>query len=104
MADFGRPRGPEQVGVRPAIILKEEQIIQDYVTVILIPLTTNVKRSTMPSTVLLNAGEGGLPKDSIVLCHQVQVLGKARLSARIGMLEPRRLQEIEDMLLFALGI
>src|SRR5438552_17672911 len=104
MADFGQPRGPEQAGVRPAIILQDDKLTQQYITVILIPLTTNLKRRTMPSTVLLKAGEAGLLKNSVALCHQVQVLGKARLSARLGILEPQRLQEIEDMLLFALGM
>ena len=79
MVNFGPPTGPEQAGQRPAIIIQQDTLTEDYVTVIVIPLTTNKKRLALPTTLLLEAGEAGLDKDSVVLCNQVQVRGKARL-------------------------
>jgi mRNA-degrading endonuclease toxin of MazEF toxin-antitoxin module len=46
----------------------------------------------------------GLPRDSVDLCYQVQVRGKARLTQRLGELSPERLPDIEAELLKALGL
>jgi len=91
MVDFGLPSGPEQAGVRPAVILQEDALNQTLVTTAVVPLTTNPRRLSIATTLVLNAGEGGLPKESVALCHQVQVRGKARLLSRLGALAPERL-------------
>jgi len=69
MVDFGAPSGPEQAGHRPAILLQDDQFTAALTTVIVLPLTTNLKRLGLPTTVFLPAGEGGLDNDSIALCH-----------------------------------
>lgn len=104
MVDFGPPSGPEQAGVRPAIILQEDAFNRNLVTTIVIPLTTKVGRLSIPTTMLLRAGEAGLPQDSVVLCHQVQVRGKARLLSRLGALSSARLVDVQECLLNALGL
>ena len=104
MVDFGVPSGPEQSGERPAIILQETGLISGLTTVIVLPLTTNMKRLTLPTTRMIPAGEGGLKHDSVALCHQIQVRGKARLLNRLGELSEDRLGEIEECLLDILGL
>ena len=104
MVDFGPATGPEQAGVRPAIILQNDDLGQVFATTIVVPLTTNLRRLSLPTTLLLNAGEGGLPRDSVALCYQVQVRGKARLTQKLGELSSGRLFEIQMSLLEALGL
>ena len=104
MVDFGLPSGPEQSGIRPAIVLQEDSLNRNLVTIIVIPLTTKVSRLSMPTTMLLQAGEAGLPQDSVVLCHQVQVRGRARFLSQIGILSPARLLDVQYCLLNALGL
>ncbi|HEY3242592.1 MAG TPA: type II toxin-antitoxin system PemK/MazF family toxin [Phycisphaerae bacterium] len=104
MVDFGTPSGPERARQRPAIVLQDDALTAALTTVIVLPLTTNLKRLALPTTVLVRAGEAGLPRDSVVLCHQVQVRGKARLLSRIGELAPDRLAEVQDRLLDTLGL
>ena len=104
MVDFGPPSGPEQAGERPAVVLQDDTLNDALVTTILIPLTTNLKRLALPTTVMLPAGEAGLSKDSVALCHQIQVRGKARLGSRLGELSDERLAEIEARVLDALGL
>jgi mRNA interferase MazF len=101
--DIGPPSGPEQAGQRPAILFQEDVFTPALTTVIVLPLTTNLKRLSLPTTVLIPAGEGGLQQDSVVLCHQVQVRGKARLLHRLGELSPERFAEVQDCLLTTLG-
>jgi mRNA interferase MazF len=104
MADFGPPLGPEQAGRRPAIVVQDDSLTPHYTTVIVIPLTSNLRRLHLPSAVLIPAGEGGLPADSVALCHLVQARGKARLYHRMGTLTAERMAQIQDRLLAALGM
>ncbi|MDQ2686398.1 MAG: type II toxin-antitoxin system PemK/MazF family toxin, partial [Armatimonadota bacterium] len=84
MTDFGEPSGPEQAGLRPAIVMQDDLLTPVLTTVIVVPLTTNLKRLTLPPTLLFHAGEGGLPQDSVALYYQIQVRGKVRLLSRLG--------------------
>lgn len=104
MVDFGVPSGPEQAGVRPAIVLQEDALTEDLETSIVIPLTTKTKRLAIPTTIFSLAGEAGLPQDSVALCHQVQARGKARFLSRVGTLTPGRLLDVQNALLDALGL
>jgi mRNA interferase MazF len=104
LTDFGVPSGPEQAGQRPAIVLQDNALNSALSTIIVVPLTTNLKRLTLPATLRLEAGEGGLPQESVVLGYQVQVRGKVRLTQKIGELSPERFAEVQDAVLTALGL
>lgn len=104
MVDFGDPSGPEQSGVRPAVVLQDDAFNQDLITSIVIPLTSKTKRLAIPTTIFFPAGEAGLTRDSVALCHQVQVRGRARFLSRLGTLSPVRLAEVRGALLEALGL
>jgi len=73
-------------------------------TVVAIPLTTNFRRSQLPSSVFVPSAGTGLPSDSVALCHQARVLDKTRLHGRIGTLPTDLLRQIEYAVLFTLGI
>ena len=104
MVDFGIPSGPEQAGVRPAILMQDDALTPALTTIIVVPLTTNLKRLLAQPTLLLHAGEGGLPQDSVALCFQVQVRGKARLQSRLGVLTPERFEQVRNGVLAVLGL
>lgn len=57
-------------------------------------LTTNLKRVSMPGNVLLDVGEGNLPKQSVVEVSKVLVVEKAQLGGYIGALSPQRIEQI----------
>ena len=71
LVDFGTPSGPEQAGIRLAIVLQEDNLNQNLETSLVIPLTSKTKRLSIPTTVFFPAGESGLTQDSVALCHQV---------------------------------
>lgn len=62
-------------------------------------ITSNLQRAKAPGNVLLEAGEGGLPKQSVIVAHSMTV-PRARLGARVGALSPQRLVELEAGLRF----
>jgi mRNA interferase MazF len=69
-------------------------------TVVVCALTSNLRRASWPGNVLLEAGEAGLPKRSVVVVSQVSSVEKARLGEKIGSLSAARVGEILDGLRF----
>jgi mRNA interferase MazF len=51
-----------------------------------------------PFQVFIPAGEGGLERDSKVLCEQIRTLSRNRVLERLGHLSPDRLDEIRAAL------
>ncbi len=63
-------------------------------TVVVCALTSNLHRANEPGNVLLEVGEGNLPKQSVVIVSQVSSVNKARLGERIGSLSNTRVEQI----------
>ena len=57
-------------------------------------LTTNLKRAKDPGNVLLDEGEAGLPKQSVIVASQVSILDATQLGEFIGTLTEKRIQQI----------
>ena len=102
-ANLDPTQGSEQSGRRPVLVLQNDAINRAISTVIAVPLTTNLRCAALPSCVLIAKGEGGLPGDSVGLCHQLRVLDEARLQEKIGKVSSATMTEIEGCVLFTLG-
>jgi mRNA interferase MazF len=103
-ADLPSPTGSEQGGFRPVLVFQNHTINQYTQTVIIIPFTTNLKRLKMPSSVFISKGSGGLSADSVALCHQIAVISLKRLRNYIGTLPDDLIKQIDEKLLFTLGV
>ncbi len=104
LADMNPTRGSEQGGNRPVLIFQNDIIDQFTTTVLTIPMTTNLRRATLPSCVKIDKGEGSLENDSVALCHQLRVLDKIRLYRKLGTISQKAVSAIENCVLFTLGI
>ena len=104
LATLDPTRGSEQAGTRPVLVFQNDQINKYTTTVLAIPFTTNIRRATLPSCVLVQKGEGGLRSDSVALCHQLRVLDKARLVKKLGELSQETIATIEVKVVFTMGI
>lgn len=103
LATLDPVQGSEQAGTRPVIIFQENTLSKFTTTVITIPLTSNLRRASLPSCIQIPSGEGGLNQESIALCHQIRVLDKTRLTKKLGQLEPDTIALLETTVLFTLG-
>jgi mRNA interferase MazF len=63
-------------------------------TVVVCALTSNLKRAEEPGNVLLDAGEGNLPRQSVAIVSQVSTVDKAELGELIGKLSSERVEQI----------
>ena len=57
-------------------------------------LTTNLKRAKNPGNVLLDEGEAGLPKQSVIVASQVSIVDTTQLGEFIGTLTEQRIQQV----------
>lgn len=79
----------------PHVVVQDDVFNRSRVTTVIVcGLTSNLRRASEPGNVLLDAGEGGLSKRSVVVVSQVSSVEKARLGARIGALSSERVEQI----------
>ena len=87
----------------PVIVVKSDEVPIAGLTIV-VPVTSQLRRRHRVLTVAVPALEGGLERDSLALCHNIQVLDTARLMHRIGDLSPLYLSRIELRLTQLLGL
>lgn len=104
LADLDPTRGSEQAGTRPVLVFQNNVINKYTSTVLAIPLTTNLRRGSLPSCVQISKGEGGLFSDSVALCHQLRALDKTRLVRKLGMVGPKTISSVESCVKFTTGM
>lgn len=104
LANLDPTLGSEQAGTRPVLIFQNDMISKFTSTVLTIPLTTNLRRASLPSCILIAKGDGGLSADSVALCHQLRVLDKMRLNQKLGTISQETLTKIESCILFTMAI
>ncbi len=104
LADLNPTQGSEQAGRRPVLVFQNDLISRFTRTVVCIPFTTNLRRAQLPSCLLVQAREGGLARDSVLLCHQIRVLDQNRLITRLGQVSDSILAEVDRVVTFTLGI
>jgi mRNA interferase MazF len=104
LADLNPSRGSEQAGIRPVVIVQRETIDRFTQTVVIVPLTSNLRRSSIPGTFAIPAQEGGLSQESVALCYQIVVIDKQRLIRQLGELSPFYVQQLNDALIYTLNL
>jgi mRNA interferase MazF len=103
LANLDPTQGSEQAGTRPVILFQDDIVSQFSTTVIAIPLTTNLRRASLPICLLIEQGDSGLTQNSVALCFQMRVLDKARLIRKLGQLKIETMTQLEEVVLLTLG-
>jgi mRNA interferase MazF len=104
-ADFGEPRRSEPGMRRPAIIVQDDLLTESRLqTVMVVPLTTNLKRAEAIGNVLLREADTGLQRPSVALVCQVMTVDKEFLTDFAGSLPRRALARLDEGLRLALDL
>ena len=95
--ELEEPVGSEPGYRHPHVVIQNNLFNQSRInTVIVCTLSSNLRRASVPGNVLLDAGEAGLSKQSVVLTSQIFTLDKSQLGELIGTLVGRRVRQILD--------
>jgi mRNA interferase MazF len=88
-------RGPVPDYSHPHVVVQDDVFNHSRITTVVVcALTSNLNRASEPGNVLLEVGEGNLPKQSVVVVSQISSVDKARLGERIGSLSDTRVDQI----------
>ncbi|WP_394830339.1 type II toxin-antitoxin system PemK/MazF family toxin [Pendulispora rubella] len=94
-------QGPAPNYAHPYVVVQDDWFNHSRITsVVVCALTSNLQRANEPGNVLLDPGEGNLPKQSVVVVSQIDAVDKSRLGERIGSLSDARVEQILDGLRF----
>ena len=87
---------PEAAIPHPYVVVQDDVFNHSRVhTVVVCALTSNVRRANeTPGNLLLEPGEGNLPRQSVVEVSKVSSIEKAKLGEYIGALSQARVEQI----------
>jgi mRNA interferase MazF len=79
----------------PHVVLQDDVFNRSRLTTVIVcALTSNLGRANEPGNVLLDPGEGGLGRQSVVVVSQVSSVERSLLGERIGALSEERVEQI----------
>lgn len=103
LAHFGRTDGHEQGGKRPCLIVSATLHNRNaYGLTVVLPLTTRTWE--LPWHLRIDPPEGGLDRESYVMCDQIRTVAQSRLLNRFGRVEEETLRAVEDRLRMLLDL
>src|SRR3954471_16076252 len=89
-ADLAQPRGSEPGDRRPVLVVQDDHLTDSALsTVMVVPLTTNLRRAEAIGNVTLERRDTGLAKESVALVCQVMTLDKTFLDELVRRLPAR---------------
>ena len=104
LTDLEPVKGSEQGKTRPCLIIQNDVGNTVSPTTIIAAITSKTEKE-YPFTVLVRAGEGGLPKDSLILCNQIRTVSvNHRIVKRLGSLKPATMKKVDEAIKTSLGL
>lgn len=93
-------RGSEQAGTRPSLIIQADEAneLEHYGNTIVLAMSTTPPVDEAVHIPIEPSRLNGLTKTGIVRCEQVFTISKSRLGAKLGFLEPRYMEKVDEAL------
>lgn len=89
------PDPAETEHAHPHVVVQDDVFNRSRIsTVVVCALTSNLHRMKEPGNVLLDPGEGNLPRQSVVVVSQILSIEKSALGQRIGALTQARVDQV----------
>ena len=101
--DWSPPRGSEQRGKRPALVIQND-IGNEFSPTTIVAALTTADIKAYPFIVPVAANESGLSKDGLINLSAIMTVDKSRLIDRRGMLDKGKMREVDKALKNSLAI
>ena len=96
--------GSEQTGLRPALVIQNNVGNRNSPNVVVVPLTSKVKRRDLPTHVFVPCDGTGLKRDSVVLCENPTSVSKDRLGTYLTTLPDPYMADVAEASLLASSV
>ena len=97
-------KGSEQGGIRPCLIIQNNQGNLYSPLTIIVPITSKNFEKQYPTNVFISKESSKLKKDSTILLNQIRTIDKRRLIKKIGSLDIFTMSKVNMALKISLGI
>ncbi|GHV23230.1 mRNA interferase [Spirochaetia bacterium] len=102
---FGIPFGSEAGYKRPVLIVQDDSFNESRIrTIVVVPLTTNLRLAEAPGNVFLKKKESKLADDSVIIVTQLYALDRDRFTEKISKLNKDIMEKVENGMMLVLGI
>lgn len=95
LVDLNPVKGSEQGGLRPVLVLQNNKLNQKLSTIVVAPLTANLKYKGFITCFFLPKTISKLPKDSLALLFQLRTIDKSRLMKEMGHLPGKDFRKLK---------
>ncbi len=103
-ADLSPVIGSEQGGVRPVLIVQNDIGNKYSPTVIAAAVTSQINKAKLPTHIEIDAAAYDLAKNSVILMEQIRTIDKKRLKEKIGHIDDRLIQKVNEALAISFGL
>ena len=104
-AEFGIPYGSEIGYTRPVLIVQDDDFNESRIkTIVVLPLTTNLRLRDAPGNVLIRKKEANLADDSVIIVAQLYAIDRGRFKEKISKVTWETIQQVEIGMKLVLGI
>jgi mRNA interferase MazF len=104
-AEFGIPYGSEIGHSRPVLIVQDDSFNKSRIkTIVVLPLTTNLRLLDAPGNVFLGKKESKLLNDSAIIVAQLYAVDRSRFKEKISKINKNIMEQVEIGMKLVLGI
>jgi mRNA interferase MazF len=104
-AQFGIPFGSETGFKRPVLIVQDNSFNESKIrTIVVVPLTTNLRLAEAPGNVLLKKKDSKLAEDSTIIVAQLYAMDRERFIEKISKVDSDIMEKVESGIKLVLGI
>ena len=104
-AEFGIPFGSEIGYDRPVLIVQDDSFNESRIkTIVVLPLTTNLRLLDAPGNVLLRKKQSKHLNDSVIIVAQLYAIDRSRFKSKIVKVPMEIMEQVEVGIKLVLGI
>lgn len=103
IADLPKGKGSEQEGIRPVLIVQDDDLNLRSPTVIILVITSKLKKMNMRTHLLLPRVKG-LPRQSAVFAEKIREIDRSRLLSYCGSVSEEFMRQVDRSVKAALGM
>jgi mRNA interferase MazF len=104
LVNFDPTIGAEIKKTRPALVIQNDVANRHSPITIVAAITSRFDEELYPTEAFIEAPEGGLNVDSVVLLNQIRSIDTKRLVKRLGRLDPSTMLAVDQGLEISLGL
>jgi len=95
-AEFDPPYGSEPANNRPVLIVQDDGFNESRIrTIVVLPLTTNLRLLDAPGNVYIGKKESKLKDDSVIITAQLYAIDRSRFREKIAKIKKEIMEEVE---------